>query len=267
MNSPESPLDQFVNLTSKSTIAVIVPLFGYWNDIKDNPVNGEVLNTVLKRIYSNVHNILLIFVANPQTVPNDPQDPESVANIIAAKMQGGNVKNIPVSRNATYVEYVQEGMEYALQETQAQFMVVVNPWVMIQEGGIDAIVDRVNRAGDEKLVSGFDVRSAITPEGFDSFRVGVPKEQWDINFDFLATPRFVAEMFPFDMNYKTHKFLQVDIFQAMRQKGFSVISSQQIPLFPFDFPWKDYETEDMFQQDRLHFVGKWGFDPDISYEG
>lgn len=266
MNSPESPVDKFVNLTAKSSVAVIIPLYGYWNDIKDNPVNGEVLSAVLKRVYSNVHHLYIIFVANPQTIPADPNDPESVANILVAKSQGGNVKNIPVERTANYAEYVREGMTYALTETNAQFMVVINPWVMIQEGGIDSIVDRANRADDAKVVSGFNVRSVIHPEGFDSYSTPVPKEAWDISFDFLATPRFAAEMVAFDENYTTHKFLELDIFQTMRTKGFSVISSQQIPVFPFDFPWKDYEKSEMYDADRAYFIKKWGFDPGINYE-
>lgn len=266
MNSPESRLDSFVNLTAKNTVAVVIPLFGYWNDIQDNPVNGEVLSAVLKRVYSNVHNLILIFVANPQTLPSNPTDPESVANILLSRTRAGNVKNIPVERTAPYNEYVREGMHCALNDTNAQFVVVLNPWVLIQEGGIDAIVDRANRSDEAKVISGFNVRSVIQPEGFDSYSTPIPKEDWDINFDFLAMPRFAAEIVAFDPNYVTHKMLELDIFQSMRQKGFGVISAQQIPVFPFDFPWKSYETKELYEADRATFTKKWGFDPGIPYE-
>lgn len=263
--APEAALDHFVSMTARSNVAVIIPLYGYWNDVANNPVNGEVLSAILKRVYSHTHNLYLIFVANPQTIPSDPSNPESIANILIAKSQGGNVKSIPVTRDATYNEYVREGMTFALQETKSQFVVVVNPWVMIQEGGIDAIVDRVNRSDDAKIVSGFDVRTAIPPSGFDAFRVDVPKEERCVSFDFLGMPRFSAEMVQFDTNYLTHRFLELDIFQSMRQKGFEVISSQRIPVFVFDFPWNDYETGAMFEQDKEYFIQKWHFDPGISY--
>jgi len=261
-------MDNFVNLTAKGNVAVIVPLYGYWNDIQDNPVNGEVLDTVLKRVYSHVHNLYIIFVANPQTIENDPSNPFSVLNVLTAKSQAGNTKNLPVPRNATYNEYIKEGMEFALQETNSQFIVILNPWVMIQEGGIDAIVDRSNRADDAKIVSGYNVRPFITQDNFqafDQFKTVVPKEDWDINFDFMAMPRYVAEMIPFEPGYSTHPFLQVDIFQAMRAKGFACITSQQMPIFPFDFPWTDYETKEMFEADRAFFVHKFGFDPGLTY--
>lgn len=264
MNSPDA-VDNFINQTAKSNVALIVPLYGYWNDIQDNPVNGEVLAAVMRRVYSSVHNLIVIFVGNPETIPSDPSNPESVANILMTKSQAGNVKSIPVARTASYTEYVREGMTYALEETNAAFIAVLNPWVMIQEGGIDAIVDRANRADDAKIISGFNVRSVIEPESFDSYRVNVPKEEWNINFDFLCMPRFVAEMVPLDPGYATREFLEVDIFNAMRHKGFAVVSSQQMPIFTFDFPWKDYESSDTFEIDRVHFTTKWGFDPGIKY--
>lgn len=256
-----------MNLTGRKTVAVIVPLFGYWNDIKDNPVNGEVLSASLRRVYSNVHNLLLIFVANPQTLPSDPQDPESVTNILLSRSRAGNVSHIPVERSASYTEYIRQGMEYALTETEASFMVVLNPWVLIQDGGIDALVDRANRGDDANVVSGFNVRNVIGGDlNFDRYSTPVPKEDWDINLDFLVMPRFAAEMASFDPGYMTKQFLEVDIFQNMRSKGFGVISSQQIPIFTFDFPWVDYESNELFEADRTYFIKKWGFDPSITYE-
>jgi hypothetical protein len=266
MNNIDDAVSHFMNQTEKSTVAVIIPLFGYWNDIKNNPVNGEVLSTVLARVYSNIHHLYIIFVANPQSIQNDPGDPHSVLNILTTISAGGNVKNIPVERNASYAEYVREGMSCAINETNSQFMVVINPWIMIQEGAIDAIVDRANRAGDAKVISGYNIREQIQPEQFDRFSSATPKEEWDINMDFMAMPRFAAEIATFDSEYLTKPFLQMDLFNTMRQKGFGVITSQQIPIFPFDFPWTDYETEEMFEHDKTHFMNKWSFDPGLRYE-
>jgi hypothetical protein len=264
----DEAVEHFMTQTTKSSVAVVVPLYGYWNDVIDNPVNGEVLELVLQRIYSKVHHLYIIFVANPQSLPNDFGDSKSVANIIISKSQGGNVKNIPVSRDATYTEYVREGMEFALSATNAQFVVVINPWVMIQEGGLDALIERVNRAGDAKIVSGTNIRTLLQPgqEGeFDRYHVASPMERQETDFNFLGIARYAAEMITFDPAYKTKDFLEVDIFQSMRAKGFAVISSDQIPIFPFDFPWSDSVDRAMFEEDRAHFIKKWTFDCGLEY--
>lgn len=267
----EQPLDRtidnFMSITAKSTVAVVVPLYGFWGDIPENPVNGEVLKLALSRLYSNVHHLYIIFVAHPQSLPNDIKDPNSVANILLGKSKMGNTRNIAVSnRDATYNEYVGEGMKCAVEETNAQFIVIFNPWVMIQEGGLDVLVDRVNRADDAKVVSGYDVRSIIETENFDSYKNNIPSEEWDFSFNFVAMPRYVAEMISFETNYLTHVFLERDIWQQVAQKSFAVISSQRVPIFPFDFPWNEYEKKEDFDGDKQYFSKKWRFDPGLIYK-
>ena len=260
-----NPLQEFMSVTAKSTVAVIVPLYGFWNDIQDNPVNGALLNAVLRRVYSNVHHLYIIFVANPQSLPNDLNDPESVANVIMSKTRAGNVKNIPVKRSATYAEYIRQGFDCAINDTNAQFMVVINPWILIQDGAIDVLVDRVNRADEAKMVSGYNIRNLISPEGFDSFNNVTPKEDWDISLNLMAVPRFAAEMMGFDPNIMTRPFLEMDMFQTIRGKGYAPIASERIPIFPFDFPWTAYETKEMFDADKAYFISKWKFEPGIEY--
>ena len=259
MNQP-TEMDNFISRTGKSSVAVVIPLYGYWNDIPNNPLIEEhVLSLVMNRIYSNVHQLYLIFVANPETIQNDPHDSQSVANILLSKSQGGNTKNIPVKRDATYTEYVGKGMEYALAETKAQFVVVVNPWVMIQEGGIDVLVDRANRSDEAKAITGYNMRSLIVPEEFDEYKNANLKEEWDISFDFFCMPRFAAEMVRWEQGYQTHTFLEHDIAQSLRKLGFAAINYPQAGVFPFDFPWTQYETEDQILSDQEVFTKKWGF--------
>lgn len=270
----EQPLDtalgNFMSMTGKSIVSVVIPLYGYWNDIPDNPVNGEVLNAVLRRVYSQVHHLNLIFVANPETIQNDPKDKYSIANILISKSQGGNVLNVSVKREASYVEYVEEGLYAALNETNAQFIIVINPWVMIQDGAIDVLVDRANFGDNAKIISGFDITSVLQEKGeqasFDTYKETMPTEQYDLSLNFLGMPRFVAEMLQLDTEYKTHQFLERDIWQRMFTKGFDVISSQRIPVFPFDFPWTSFETKEQFDSDKLHFIQKWGFEAGLKYE-
>jgi hypothetical protein len=260
-------LQDFMSVTAKSTVAIVIPLYGFWADIPDNPVNGQVLSLVLNRLYSNsnMHQLYFIFVAHPQSLPNDPKDPKSVSNILMRHAKMGNTKNIPVGRDATYAEYVREGMEYAINETQAQFIVVFNPWTLIQHGGLDVLIDRCNRADDAKIVSGFDLRSVIEGEQFDSYKNNTPSEDWDLTFNFVAMPRYAAEGITLDPEYQTHAFLERDVWQQAAGMNYAVIASQRIPIFPFDFPWSDYETRESFEADRAHFAAKWRFDPGINY--
>lgn len=266
MDNLDNTIQDFMSVTAKSTVAVVVPLYGFWGDVSENPVNGEVLKLALNRLYSNVHHLYIIFVAHPDSLPHEPNDPNSVTNILIGRTKMGNVKNIPVKRNANYADYLREGIDAALTETNAQFIMVFNPWVMIQEGGVDILIDRANRADDAKVVSGFDLRSVIEPENFDTYRNSMPSEEWDLSFNFLAMPRYVAEQVALDPHYHTHAFLERDLWQQVVTRGYAVIASQKIPIFPFDFPWNDYEQKAEFEADRAHFTEKWHFDPGILYQ-
>ena len=256
----QSQIDSFIARTGKSSVAVVVPLYGYWNDIPNNPLIDEhVLSLVMNRIYSNVHNLFIIFVANPETIQNDPKDSSCVANVLLSKSVAGNTKHIPVPRTAPYTEYVAKGVEYALSETKSQFVVIVNPWVMIQEGGIDILVDRANRSDEAKAISGYNFRELVNPEGFDDYENPILRETWDISFDFFCMPRYAAEMVKWESTYMTHTFLEHDIAQSLRGMGFAAINYPQAGVFPFDFPWKQYETEDQILSDQETFSKKWGF--------
>lgn len=260
----DDTLGHFMSVTSKSSVAVIVPLYGYWSDIPDNPlVKEQVLSVVMKRIYSNTHHLYIIFVANPQTIPSEENNPHSVANVLISMAQAGNVKTIPVARDAKYSEYIEAGMDCALNDTNAQFVVVFNPWVMIQDGAIDVLIDRANRADQARVISGFDFRSLVEPENFDNAKINIPSEQWDISFNFMAMPRYIAEMITIDTNYETHEILERDVWQSISSKSFAVITTQRVPIFPFDFPWENYENVEQKEADKSYFGKKWGFIPEI----
>jgi hypothetical protein len=262
----DNTINDFMTLTGKSKVAVVVPLYGFWDDIKNNPVNGEVLKVALSRLYSSAHQLYNIFVANPTSISQDLKNPNSIANILLSRSKHGNAVNLPVKRTTTYPEYIIEGVEYALKETDAQFIVVFNPWVMIQENGLDILIDRCNRADDAKVISGFDLRTVVEAENFDLYKANIPAEERDLSFDFLAMPRFVAEMIEIDPNYKTHSFLQRDVWQQVMQKSFEAVASQRVPIFPFNFPWNKYETKEIFDADQVYFNSKWRFDPGINFK-
>jgi hypothetical protein len=261
----DETLKNFVNKTAKSSIAVVIPLFGFWKDA-NTPVDGEALKITLDRLYSNIHGMYLIFVAHPESLPTDPLDSLSVGNILAGRAKMGNTIFLPVKRDDSYAKYVMEGLDYAISETKAEFIMIFNPWTLVQQGSVDILVDRCNQGDDAKVISGFDIRSVIEPENFDNYTINIPKEEFDLSFNFLAMPRFVAEIMELDPNYTTHAFLQADFWQQVRQKNFVPIASQKILIFPFDFPWEDYEDRGQFEADREYFNNKWKFDPGLVYK-
>jgi hypothetical protein len=260
-------LDTFIrNTTAPGTAAIVIPLYGFWSDVKDNPVNGEVLNAAMLNARARLHNYVYIFVANAETIPNNPKDPDSVGNILRSYERAGNALMIPVGRDATYTDYLREGINAALKETKAQFILTLNPWTLIQDSAVDIIIDRVNRMDDAKIVSGADMSKKLGVENFRNYHVNAPTEHRDITFDFLVVPRFAAETISFDANYKTHWWMQLDVFQAMRRKGWEVIVSDIAPIFVFDFPWKEFEAKEDFEADRAYFANKWKFNLDMDYE-
>lgn len=261
----DKTINNFMNATAKSKVAVIVPLYGFWNDIPNNPVNGEVLKWALPRLYSKLHHLYIIFVAHPESLPTDLNNPNSVANILAGFAKGGHTKYVRVPRNASYMDYLIEGMDYALNETDAPFIMTFNPWTLIQHGAIDVLIDRCNRGDEARVISGYDLRSVITADQFDNYKYTIPRDEYDVVFNLMAMPRFMAEMVKLDPNYQSHPYGQRDIWQQVMQSGFIPIASQRILTFPFNFPWSKYENKETFEADSQYFTKKWGFDPGIKW--
>lgn len=266
----ERPLDReiknFMSVTSKKNVAVIIPLYGDWSDREGSLLNGEVLYFVLDRLHSSVHNLYEIFVTDPRSIQTDVQNPKSIANVLAARNKQGNVKYLPVRKSESYNESIRVGVDYALNETNSEFIVILNPWVLIQHGSIDVIIDRANRGDTAKVICGFDLRSVIDPEGLDTYQNSTPKEEYDISFNFMAMPRFAADMLALDPVFLTHEIMARDIWQRMFKEGYVAITTQRVPVFPFDFPWKQYESKAQHDADRQHFVDKWHFDPGVERE-
>lgn len=256
----EKTLNDFVAKTAKSKVTVIVPLFGYWNNVESKQLNLETFRLSMSNVLSSLHQVYILFIGEPKTLPVD------VANDIVIKSQAGNSKGIPVSTGAPYSEYIRVGIEAAQTETDSQFFIIINPWIMIQQHGIDAMVDRVNRGDAAKVISGFDLRKQIQAEAFLEYRTNVPKETRDLNFNFLGMTRQYSEVFRLDPQIKTHQFLSRDGWQDMYSKGYDVITSDIIPIFPFDVDWKELETLEDFEIDRAYFLKKWGFDPGLDYD-
>jgi hypothetical protein len=252
----DEKLKDFIATTSKSKIAVVVPLFGYWSTISNNPLTLEVFKTVMDRVTSSTHDMYIIYVAE------DAKVLPIIAKTIGAKAYGGNVLGVSVPNGSSYSDYLDEGIYAALNETDSKFVVCLNPWIMLQYNAIDKLVDRVNR-GDVMIVSGFDTRTIVEAERFDSHYYDLPKEIRAIDINFFGMARYAADMIVLDPAIKTHTFVAKDIWQNFYKKGYEVIVSQSIPTFSFDIDWSMYEAEEAYVNDRVAFVKKWGFDPEL----
>jgi len=255
--SLDEKLTNFMTATNKSNIAIIIPLFGYPKPSKAKNLDEETLKIALDRAYTRAHNAYFIFVGDDKGVP------AKIRNLLAVQSQFGNCIGVNIPSDSTYPEYIAKGMECALHETNAEYIVVVNPWIVMQHGAIDTIVDRVNVGDEASVVCGYDLKEEISPEHFEDFTVLVPKEKYGISFDLLAMKRYTAETLPLDANYKTREYLEFDIGQNLFQRGTTSIISQRVPIFPFAIDFDELVGTEDKEEDKQYFISKWRFEPQI----
>lgn len=262
MSELDNQLQQFISKTGKSKVAVIIPLYGYWKDIQDNPLNLQTLKVTLDRVVSSVHQLYIFFVGESARVPDDIQ------NYILTNSYAGNSKGIQVEVGSSYADYIREGMRAAAEDTDAAYFIVLNPWNLIQRIGIDVMVDRMNYGDSAKIVSGYDLRSRIQPDNFnpDEFEhllIQLPKETREMNINFFGMTRYALEMTPVDPTIKTSQYLERDMWQNMYSRGYDVISSQRLPMFVFDVSMEVMESPELVAADKVYFQSKWGFVPNL----
>lgn len=255
----DKSLDAFVSKTSKSKVAVIIPLFGYLKDAPSEQLTVDTLKCSLDLIYSSVHQIYIIFVGEVNKVPDD------VGNIVVGRIQANNAMFVDVPENSTYSDHLRAGFNAIKKDVETDFIININPWIIFQHNGIDIMVDRINM-DDAKVFSGFDLRDVIDPRDFASFRPNAPVEERDMTLDFFGMRRGTLDMLQIDPLFKTHYFMARDICQATFRQGFEFITTQRVPIFSFNVEWRDLEPAADFEKDRAYFLNKWGFDPGLKYE-
>jgi len=250
----------------ESKIAVIVPMYGYWSDVEVRELTPETLQVSLLRLLSYKHKVYYIFVGENSRVPAD------VKHILAGRVAGGNVLSVEVQPFSPFGDYLSEGISTALEETDAQFVVVANPWTIVQKDSLDKLVERINRS-DVSIVSGYDLRThesggkiGVPSEEIDSYVFNPPIEIKDFNLNFWGMTRQRAEMLKVDVNFRTHYFLPRDVWQISNQAGLEVISSQFFPIYTLPVDWKNLEEKEEFDADYARFMEKWRFDPAVKYE-
>ncbi len=253
--------DDFISKTARSKVAIIIPMFGYWNDLKDGFLDEEVLDACLERARSYAHNAYIIILAEPTRLP------VSTAKVINSKYVAGNARGVAMENGSSYGDYVRKGMQVVLKETDAQYFVFLNPWVVIQDHGVDTLIDRINIPDNAPAICGYDMREKLTPDDFLAYKATVPEELRLLTFNFFGVNRYIAEMCPLDPEIKTQAYLERDFFQNVAAKGYSAVSSERVPIFSFAFDWRQYIPMADYEHDAARFQSKWRFLPeDIKYE-
>jgi hypothetical protein len=254
---PDRSLDGMMeqSRTQRSKVAVIVPLYGFWQDIPDNFLDEEVLDAALYRCRSYNHASYVLLPAEPQRIS------QPVAEVLRQRNVRGNFKGITMPLNSGYGDYIREGMRVALKETDAAYIVIQNPWVVLQDHSIDQLIDRVNVADNAPVICGYDMRTHIKDEEFLTYKPNVPRESYFLSLDFVGMPRYIADYVAFDTAMQTQPYLERDFFMQVSQKGFSVVSSERVPIFSLDVGWKEYFDPDEYAGDEALFLKKWKFIP------
>ena len=258
---PAGNPDDFIAKTQRSKIAIIIPMFGYWQDIKEGFLDDDILDAATHRARSYAHNYYVLLLAEPQRLPI------TSAKIINSKYVAGNARGVAMPNGSSYGDYIRKGMEVALKETDAQYFVFVNPWVVMQDHGVDTLIDRINIPDNAPVICGYDMREKISSDDFLSYKASAPTELKLLTFNFFGVNRYIAEMCPLDKDLKTQAYLERDFFQTVAAKGYSAVSSERVPIYSFAVDWRQYMSAEDFEHDKAVFQKKWKFVPeDISYE-
>lgn len=256
----EETLHTFMSTTARSKVAVIIPLFGYWEDSETGQLNEETLKATLDRVFSNVHQLYMVFVAEEKRLS------PLVGSVLMGASKAGNFKGVAAKKGQSYGEYLRSGIDCALNETDAQYVVCINPWVMLQYNGLDILVDRINR-DDANVVSGYDVKGLITGEAFRDHKFQIPREYRGLDINFFGMKRYSAEIINFDNSYRTHYFIGRDAWQTLSSKNLESIISERVPTYSFDIDWTEFEGRGDFELDKQYFEKKWHYGlEDVKYE-
>lgn len=261
---PEEPVhdqfDSFIRSTARSKIAVIVPLYGYWGDVHGF-LKEDTISSAMVNVTSTAHTWYTVVVAESQRMSH------GVYATIAGYNTGGNMRGVDVPVGSSYADYVAKGIEVALDETDAQYIIVYNPWGVIQRHGIDILVDRVNLNGNAPVICGYDLQAELQADQFSSYKATQPREfasyraKHLLSFNFIGMRRFIAEMCSVDPRFKTQPFAERDFFQQIAMKNFDAVTSERVPIYTFKVPWHDYVPDEWYEDDLQEFVKKWGFTP------
>jgi hypothetical protein len=251
----------------ETKVAIVVPLYGYFADARVVQFDAESLKEFMDRIRTSQIKSYVILVAESDRLPKE------VKQYLNVHFASANVKGVTAENGATYLEYLEEGIDSALNDTDAQFIVVANPWIRLREGVLDNLCQELNGQRAD-VICGFDLRTynyggqvGIPYEQFDSFQFNPARVEWNFEWNLWGCRKQVAQQLDIDIDYKTHYFVNREFWQRLSgpSRGFVVASDQNYPFYSFNVDWTLIETKEEFEADKARFLTKWGFTPEISY--
>ena len=256
-NQQEQYEDYISTVPPDQTVAIIIPLYGYWKDVTAPELNLDVLKYVLSRIKSYHNKTYFLFPCETQRL-----SPE-IKNYLLGLQLGGNALGVDVEQYSTYSDYINEGILFALEETDSQVLLIINPWIAVKPGSIDKMIQTLNRP-DVAICSGFDLRKdGVTDDEADTYVYNPPQDLVGLDLNFVGMKRQVAEMIKIDTTYKTPSFLSRDFFEEAARAHIPALLTQHLLFYSFEVSWSELEDPGDFDYDHSRFLEKWRFEPEI----
>lgn len=263
--SNEPTVEWMKTIPHETKIGVVIPLYSYWVDGTNTQLDWEVLSTFLTNLNSKNLKCYKVFVAE------SPRLSRNVQNVLIGQSKGGGMEVIDVDRHSTYGDYIKEGIDFILEQTDCDFVVIANPWIMLRGNSLDQLAEKLNMA-TSNLVCGVDLRKlkwgeytdGIPADKFESFNFNPPMDaenSKELFGDFWGMTRSTAEMIKIDPDYRTIFYQAPDIRGMLFNLGLNVIASQYLPFYSFEVLWKEIESEEAFEADKQKFIAKWRFCP------
>jgi len=243
----------FKTIENSETATIIVPLYCYTKDNTIKELDDMTFRMAMLKVRSYFHKIYIVFVAEKGNVNS------SIMNILMGKKLGGNCLGTEVDTLSTMGMYIEEGITFALEKTNSNYFVVFNPWNMLADDSIDMLLERANKQ-DIDICSGYDVaKEKVSDIEFETYQFNPVREFQSLDTNLFGFKRSVAERMVVDINYQTKKYLDRDLWQLLKTKGITAISSQAVKYFPFNINWEPIEGNAEVEQDKQYFIKKWGY--------
>lgn len=271
-NPPQA--DWMSTIPKEKKVGIIVPLYGYWADLPVKQLTEEELALFMTAIKTTKLKSHIFFAGEMSRLPKPIQD------IVIGRSQGGSVIPVDIEPFSPYMSYVKDAIDCCLEETDCEFLVIANPWILLRDNSIDQMVEMLNTSGAD-IISGIDLRktkwgeyqNGIPPQLAQSFNFAPPLNVINKDFDmnFWGMSRRHAQVLDIDtgptaqqpgkQGYKTIYFVEPDVMGASFQNRFTIMSTQFLPFYSFDVQWGEIEVKEDFEEDKAYFQKKWRFLP------
>jgi len=246
-----------INIPTTETVTFVIPLYGFTNDVNIDLLDYNALRMTLLNLKSKNIGSYIIFVGeNGNTNIN-------VLNVIEGMKKGGNVRAVETEKYSSLAMYLNEGIRSALELTSSNFIICVSPFVMLQQDTVDRMIDILNK-GEIGIYSGFDARiDGVSDTEFEG-KEYIPIKYFDlVDINLFGFHRNSADNVLFDTEYRSRKYLAIDLWNSMRMKGYECVNSNAALFWSLDIDWSSLDTDSNVSLDKDRFIKKWRFEPTL----